>query len=52
MISDSNKQVDPRIITMAEIHIVDRVRKLSVGVGLFDPAIIGFIGKELVTNVQ
>ena len=37
---------------MEETHIVNRVRKLSVGVGLIDPAVIGFIGKDLVTNVQ
>ena len=37
---------------MAETHIVERVRKLSVGVGLFEPAVIGVIGKDLITNVQ
>ena len=37
---------------MSETHIVDRIRKLSVGVGLFEPSFIGVIGKELVTNVQ
>ena len=37
---------------MAETHIVDRFRKLSAGVGLFDPAVIeGSIGNDLVTNV-
>ena len=36
---------------MAETHIFDRVRKLSVGVWLFEPAIIGVIGNNLVTNV-
>ena len=40
-ISDSKKQVDPRSDPMAETHIVDRVRELSVGVGLFEPAVIG-----------
>ena len=51
-ISDSNKQVDSKSDPMAETHIVDRVRKLSVIVGLFDPAIIGGgIGNDLVTNV-
>ena len=51
-ISDSKKQVYPRSDPMAETHIVDRVRKLLVGVGLFEPAVIGFIGKYLVTNTQ
>ena len=37
---------------MAETQIVDRFRKLSVGVGVFEPAVIGVIGKDLVTNVQ
>ena len=37
---------------MVETHIFDRVRKLSVGVGLFEPAVIrGGIGNDLVTNV-
>ena len=50
--SDSSKQVDPISDPMAETHIVDRVRKVSVGVGLFDPAVIGGgIGNDLVTNV-
>ena len=40
-ISDSNKQIDPRNDPMAETHIVDRVRKLSGGFGLFKPAVIG-----------
>ena len=49
-ISDSNKQVDPRIDPMAETHIVDIVFNLSVVVGLFEPAVIvGRIGP--VTNV-
>ena len=43
-ISYYNKQVDPK----AETHIVDRIRKLSVR--LFNPAVIGFIGKDLVMN--
>ena len=51
-ISDPNKQVDPRSDPMADTHIVDRVRKLSVVVGLFEPAIIGGgIGNDLVANV-
>ena len=37
---------------MAETHIVDRIRKLSVVVGLFETSIIGGgIGNDLVTNV-
>ena len=40
-ISDTNKQVDPRIDPMAETHIVNRVRKLSVLVGLYELAVIG-----------
>ena len=52
-ISDSNKQVDTRSNPMADTHIVDRVRKLSVGVGLFEPSAIGgCIRKDLLTNVQ
>ena len=45
-ISDFNKQVDPRNYPIAETHIVDRVCRLSVRVGLFEPAIIigGSIG--------
>ena len=51
-ISDSNKQVDPKSDPMAETHIFDRVGKLSVGVGLFEPYVIGGgIGNDLVTNV-
>ena len=50
-ISDSKKQVDPRSDPIEETHIVDRVRILSVGVGIFEPDIIGFIGNKLVTNV-
>ena len=34
MISDSDKQVDPRNDPIAETHIVDRVHTLSVRVGL------------------
>ena len=49
-ISYSNKQVDPISNPMAETHIVDRVSKLSVGVGLFEPAVIGG-GIGPVTNV-
>ena len=51
MISDSNKQVHPRNNPITETHIVDRVRNLSVGVGLFKPAVVigGRIGP--VTNV-
>ena len=37
---------------MAENHISDRVRKLPVGVGLFELAVIGVIGNNLVMNVQ
>ena len=37
---------------MSETHIVDRIHKLSVGIGLFEPAVIGVIRKDLVTNVQ
>ena len=40
-ISDVNKQVDPRSDPIAETHIFDRVCNLSVGVRLFDPAVIG-----------
>ena len=48
-ISDSKKQVDPRNDPNSKTHIVNRISKLSVG--LFDPAVIGVIGKELFTNV-
>ena len=51
-VSDSNKRVDPRSNPMAKTHIGNRIRKLSVGVGLFEPAIIGVIRKDLVTNFQ
>ena len=51
-ISDSKKQVDPISDPMEETHIVDRVRKLSVGVGIFEPAVIGGgIVNNLITNV-
>ena len=40
-ISDSNKQADPRSDPTAETHIVNRVRRLSVRVGLFEPSVIG-----------
>ena len=37
---------------MEDTHIVDRVRKLSVGVILFEPSVIGGgIGNDLVMNV-
>ena len=50
IISDSNKQVDPRSDPMSETHIFDIVCNLSVGVRIFEPAIIGGrIGS--VTNV-
>ena len=51
MISDSDKQVDPRNDPIAETHIVDRVFNLSVRVGLFKTAVVigGSIGP--VTNV-
>ena len=52
MISDSNKQVDPRSDPKAETHIVDRIRKLSVRTILFEPAFIGVIGQDLITNFQ
>ena len=51
-ISDYSKQVDPRSYPKAETHIVDIIRKLSVGVGLFEPAVIGRgIGNYLVMNI-
>ena len=53
-ISNSSKQVDPRNDPIKETHTVDGVRTLSVGVGLFDPAVIGVIGQDntdLVTHV-
>ena len=50
-ISDSRKQVDPINDPIAETHIVDGFRTLSVRVGLFEPAVVvgGSIGP--VTNV-
>ena len=51
-ISDYNKQVDPRSDPMEETHVVARIFKLSVGFRLFEPAVIGVIGKDLVTNVR
>ena len=50
-ICDSNKQVDASIEPKEETHIIDRIRKLSVR-QLFEPAVIGVIGQDLVTNVQ
>ena len=53
-ISDSSKQVDPRNYPIKETHIVDGVSTLSVGVGLFEPAVIGVIRQDrmdLVTYV-
>ena len=52
MISDSNKQVDPSSYPKEEIHMIDRIRKLSVRLILFESAVIVVIGKDLVTNVQ
>ena len=50
-ISDSNKQIDLRNNPIAETHIVDRIHNVSVGVGIFEPAVI--IGGRIrpVTNV-
>ena len=50
-ISDSRKQVDPINDPIAETHIVERVRSLSVRVGLFDPDVV--VGRSIgpVTNV-
>ena len=39
-ISDPIKQVDPRNDPIAETHTVDRVCRLSVRVGLFDPVVV------------
>ena len=50
-ISYSNKQVDPSINPKEETHIIDIIRKLSIRPILFEPAAIGFIGKDLVTSV-
>ena len=49
MISDSNKQVDPSSDTREDIHIINRIRKLSVRPILFEPAIIG---QDLATSVR
>ena len=50
-ISDSSKQVDPKIYPIAETHIVVMVRTLSVRVQIFEPNVVvgGSIGP--VTNV-
>ena len=50
-ISDSKIQVNPRNYPIAETHIFNRVRNLSVGVVIFKPAIVigGRIGP--ITNV-
>ena len=50
-IRDSNKQVDASSKPKEETHIIDRIHKLSVR-QIFDPAVIGVIGQDLVTNVQ
>ena len=50
-ISDSNKQVVPSSDPKEETHIIDRICKLSVR-QLFGPSVIGFIGQDLVMNVQ
>ena len=51
IISDSNKHVGPRNNPIAYTHIVDRFRNFSVGVGLFEPAIV--IGGRIspITNI-
>ena len=49
-ISYSKKMVDPRNDPKTETHIVGIIRKLSVG--LFEPAVIRVIRKDLITNVQ
>ena len=51
MISNFNKQVNPRKDPIAETHIVNRFCSLSVIIGLFDPSVVirGRIGP--VTNV-
>ena len=46
------KQVDRSSNPKEETHIIDRIRKLSVRPILFEPAIIGVIGQDLVMNVQ
>ena len=50
-IGDFNKQVDPSRNPKEKIHIIHRIRKLSVR-QLFDPAVIGIIGQDLITDVQ
>ena len=50
-ISDFNKQVDPSRNPKEKIHIIHRIRKLSVR-QLFDPDVIGIIGQDLITDVQ
>ena len=50
-ISDSNKQVDASSEPKEETHIINRICKLSVR-QLFEPAFIGVIEQDLVTNVQ
>ena len=45
-ISDSSKQFDPRNNPIKETHIVDGFCNLSVGVRLFEPAVIGVIGQD------
>ena len=40
LISDSDKQVDPRNDPISETHIVEMVCSLSVRVGLFEPAVV------------
>ena len=51
-IRDSKKQVDTSSDPKKETHIIDRIRKLSIRPILFEPAIIGVIGQDLVMNVQ
>ena len=51
-ISNSNKQVDQSSDPKEYTHIIDRISKLSVRPILFEPSVIGVIGKDLVMNVQ
>ena len=51
MISDSKKQVDPSRDPKEEAHIIYRIHKLSVR-QLFETAVIGVIGQELIKNAQ
>ena len=51
-ISDSNKKVDTIRYPKEETHNIDRIRKLSVGPMLFEPAVIRVIRQDLVTNVR